>query len=418
MPSGERIVLLDALRGFGVLGILLMNVLAFGLLSPAYSYPGFDVDPSGGANRSIWIFVDLFGEGAMRGLFSVLFGAGVVLFTTGPGAKSAAIHYRRMFFLLLFGLFDAYVLLWFGDILICYALCGAMLYPLRNWRPRGLVILAFTIGLLSSLSYLGLNLALSASQEAAALMATTPDPSTLDPWIPEVAAAWDEFAASFTMGSKELAEEQLLRSSSYATAFSWNLNQTNGMLFFITPLFLLWDALFMMLLGMALFKWGVLTGDLSPRGAARLTFVGLGTGLALNSWEIHRALAADLSLLSAFSQTSFTYHIGRTAMTLGYVGLLASILHRRWAPALLKRLTAVGRMALSNYLLHSVIALLIFTGAGLGLVGEFSRAQLYILVIAMWLLQLYLSPWWLGRHRFGPLEYLWRRLTYGNRPTA
>lgn len=418
MQTASRIVLLDALRGFALLGILLMNVLAFGLPSPAYSFPGFDVDPAGGTDRIAWILVELFGEGSMRGMFSLLFGAGLLLFTTGPAAKSAAVHYRRMFFLLLFGLFDAYVLLWFGDILICYALCGALLYPLRHWRARSLLGAALIILLLSSLSYLGLAVLLGNAREAAQLMTTSADPASLPSWVPEAAAGWHEFAASYLMTPAQIEAELALRRDSYASAFAWNLDQVNGMLFFVIPAFLLWDALLMMLLGMALFRLGLLTGALDPAGARRMALAGLTIGIVCNAWELRTALAGDLSLLAAFAQTNVTYHLGRIAMALGYTGLLALALQRGWLPGLMRRLTAVGRMALSNYLMHSLIALLLFTGAGLGLVGTLGRTQLYALVPLIWLLQLWLSPWWLHRHSYGPLEYLWRRLTYGRAPAA
>jgi len=418
IPARERIVLLDALRGFAVLGILLMNILAFGLPSPSYSYPGFDVDPAGGADRLAWILVELFGEGSMRGLFSLLFGAGLLLFTTGPGAKSAATHYRRMFFLLLFGLFDAYVLLWFGDILICYALCGALLYPLRHWRARSLLLLAALIGVLSSLSYLALNLGFQRLQEASRLVATTADPATLEPWVREAARGWEEFARDYQLGAGQLADELSQRSGSYASAFRWNLAQTNAMLLFVTPLFLLWDALLMMLLGMALFRLDVLSANFSRAAAVRMAASGLVVGIGCNAWEVQRALAADLSLIAAFAQTHVTYHVGRIAMSLGYTGLLAALLSAAWATTPLRRLAAVGRMALTNYLMHSLIALLLFTGAGLGLIGAFSRSELYGVVLAIWVLQLWLSPRWLARHGFGPLEYLWRRLTYGRSPGA
>jgi uncharacterized protein len=415
-PTRERIVFLDALRGFAVLGILLMNILAFGLPSPSYSYPGFDVDPAGGADRLAWILVELFGEGSMRGLFSLLFGAGLLLFTTGPGAKGTATHYRRMFFLLLFGLVDAYLLLWFGDILICYAICGALLYPLRNWRARSLLLLAALIAVLSSLSYGALNFGLQSMQEASRLLAATADPTTLEPWVREAAKGWEEFAGPYQLGTDALAEELRQRGGSYASAFRWNLAQSNAMLFFVTPLFLLWDALLMMLLGMALYRLGVLSGDLSRSAAGRLAALGLIVGIGCNAWEVQRALAADLSLVAAFAQTSVTYHVGRIAMTLGYAGLLASLLATGRVTGPLRRLAAVGRMALTNYLMHSLIALLLFTGAGLGLIGVFSRSELYGVVLAIWVLQLWLSPRWLARHDFGPLEYLWRRLTYGQSP--
>ena len=134
--ESHRIQSLDVLRGFSLLGILLLNILGFGLVSASYSNPGFDRVNSASINVTVWAAVELFGEGAMRGLFSLLFGAGVLLFTTGSSGKSGSLHYRRTFLLLLFGLFDAYVLLWNGDILTTYAVAGFMLYPLRNFGAK------------------------------------------------------------------------------------------------------------------------------------------------------------------------------------------------------------------------------------------------------------------------------------------
>ena len=129
-PTSEtsRIESLDVFRGFALLGILLLNIIGFGMLSPAYSNPGFDLQSSGAASLWAWVTIELFAEGTMRCLFSILFGAGVVLFTTGESAKSGWIHYRRTFWLLMFGLFDAYILLWNGDILVAYALALSLIH--------------------------------------------------------------------------------------------------------------------------------------------------------------------------------------------------------------------------------------------------------------------------------------------------
>lgn len=415
-PRTERIHLLDVLRGFGVLGILLMNIIGFGLLSPAYSYPGFDVDPGGAANLWVWIAGELFAEGSMRGMFSLLFGAGVVLFTTGAGAKSATLHYKRMFYLLLFGLLDAYILLWFGDILVCYALCGAMLYPLRNWRARSLLFLSAVITVLMSLGYFALEFSLDQARISAELVANTVDPTTLNANILAGAEGWAKFSSDFKLSAESLALEQSLRTASYTSAFSWNLSQSNEMLLFVVPVFILWDALLMMLLGMAMFKLGALQGRLTSRSIWLLAVVGLSLGLAINAWEVASALSQGLSLMSVFAQANWTYHFGRGAMTLGYLGVLALIVQKAWCTGITRRLAAVGRMALSNYLMQSVMGMLLFTGAGLGLVGQLERAQLYLVVLGIWILQLWLSPLWLHRYRFGPVEYLWRWLTYGRQP--
>ena len=417
-PPRDRIRLLDVLRGFAVLGILLMNIIGFGLPSPAYSFPGFDVAATLSPDLLAWATVELFAEGCMRGLFSLLFGASLLLFTTGDTAKSAAVHYRRMGWLLVFGLIDAYLLLWFGDILVCYAICGALLYPLRHARARTLLALALLVALLSTALYSVLYLMLQFARDAHDALAAGADPATLPEGFENAAAGWREFSAPYLLGDNALSEELRQRRGSYASAFAWNLPQVNSILFFVNPVFLLWDALMMMLLGMALYRLAILRGLAAPRTLRRLMFGGFTLGLAVNGWEVARAIAGGLEIMDTFAQLQWSYHLGRLGMTLGYLGLVGWLVQRGLLTALTRRLAAVGRMALSNYLLQSLVALFLFTGAGLGLVGELGRAQLYLVVLALWALQLWLSPWWLARRRFGPLEYLWRLLTYGRLPAA
>ncbi len=413
-PTVDRIASLDVLRGFALLGILLLNIIGFGLVSTAYSNPpaGF----SHPADPFVWGGVELFAEGAMRCLFSILFGAGVVLFTTGAAGKSASLHYRRNFWLLLIGLFDAYVLLWNGDILINYALCGALLYLVRNASPGRLLITAGVLIGLMSLMYTGTGMGMGAAKQAAAQVAAAADKSTLPAQVLEGAATWEDFAGGFVGSPEQDAAELAARQHSYASAFAWNVPKTNEMLTFVMPVVLFWDALAMMLLGMALYKYGVLQGERSSAFYKRLMLIGFACGLLVNGYEVYRAFAGDFALLSVFAQAQPTYHIGRLGMAMGYLGLVMLLLRGDLLGRLYDGLAAVGRMALTNYLLHSLLCLFIFTGAGFGLVGELHRWQLYFVVVGIWLLQLWLSPWWLARYRFGPVEWLWRGLTYGAWP--
>ena len=138
-------------------------------------------------------------------------------------------------------------------------------------------------------------------------------------------------------------------------------------------------------------------------------------GLTINSFEVFRAVSSNMALLSTFGHMQFTYHFGRLGMAFGYIGLIILLLKAGVLGWLRMRLGAVGRMALTNYLMHSFICLFVFTGAGWGLVDGLSRAQLYFVVFAIWVFQLWFSPWWLSRYRFGPVEWLWRALTYSER---
>jgi uncharacterized protein len=417
--GAARIESLDVLRGVALLGILLLNILGFGLHSAGYFSPLIGMGDHPGLNLAVWGGVNLFFEGAMRALFSMLFGAGVVMFTTGLGSTSGAVksgwlHYRRTFWLLAFGLFDAYVLLWTGDILIVYALCGALLYPLRKLSPKTLVILAGILLVLTSIMYEGIGLSMQSGRAAAEEIARDPAAAG-DPEKQAMAGIWDEFSGDFQVDDTAQQEELAARRGSYPEVAAFSAGYMNETLLFVVPMFLFWDALAMMLLGMAFYRMGLLTGERSTRFYLRLTTWGFLVGLAANGWELARGFQTDFDIIVIFSYMQGTYHVGRLGMALGWMGLVMLICRGGLLAGLRRRLAAVGRMALTNYLMHSLICLFLFTGAGFGLVGELERWALYPIVFAIWALQLWLSPWWLDRCAFGPAEWLWRTLTYGAR---
>jgi uncharacterized protein len=412
----NRIEMLDVLRGFALLGILLMNILGFGMVYHAYANPGFDLTSALSLNKVVWVGMELTVEGAMRALFSILFGAGVLLFTTGDSAKSAGIHYRRMFWLLLFGLFDAFILLWSGDILITYAIAGCLLFLIKRWSPRALLICTGILLLITSLFHGATNMGLAKTQIAYEQVEAAANTETLPAKVRNDAMIWEEVLADVAPDQTAINDEIAQRGGSYASAFAWNAEKMQEILLYGVPFFLIWDVLIMMLLGMYLFRIGVLQGDRSPAFYKRLALVGFALGLAINAYEISAAHTSQFSLLSTLPQMQITYHWGRLGMALGYIGLFGWLCHSDLGTALKTALAAVGRMALSNYLLQSAICLILFTGLGFGLVGTLQRATLYVIVALIWLAQIIFSLWWLARFRFGPAEWLWRYLTYGKAP--
>lgn len=402
-----RIESLDVLRGFALLGILLLNILGFGLSSSEYLMPGHPE----GLDFAVWAVVDVSAEGAMRALFSILFGAGVVLFAGEGSGRSGWVYYRRNLLLLGFGLLDVYLLLWSGDILFLYGLCALLLYSVRNVRASRLMWTAGILLLLMTVQHGVSNIGMSMTRDAAervAQMEETPSPE-----LQQMAQGWDEFRAGF-VNTEGRAEELAVRAESYASAWAWTAEEFSSMLFFVMPMYLFWDALTMMILGMALYKLGVLQGDRAKGFYLRLGSLALVVGLAANLSEVIRAASSGFGILETFPQMQATYHIGRLGMAMAWMSLI--ILSFKSLPAIAGRLAAVGRLALTNYLMHSLICLFIFTGAGLGLVGQLARAELYLVVFAIWALQLWFSPWWLARYKFGPVEWLWRGLTYGRFP--
>lgn len=314
---------------------------------------------------------------------------------------------------MMFGLINLYVLIWPGDILTTYAIAGAILYFFRNNTPNMLLVMAGVIILIMSLLYGGLNHVLQLGEQAAVQIELNGADSVSAEDL-ELAEAWQAFAEEYEFDQQALADELATRQSSYSTLFMANIEEANGMLLFVVPFITLWDALATMLIGMALFKLGVLQGERSTHFYLRMTLTGFSLGLLINIAEISNAINSGFHILSTFPFLLWSYHLGRIGMALGYLGLVALILQSGHLAALTTKFAAVGRTALSNYLLQSVLGLLIFSGLGLALFGELSRAQLYLVVALIWCLQLWLSNWWMTRYRYGPLEHLWRGLTYGH----
>ena len=413
----DRIESLDVLRGFALLGILLVNIVAFGLVSSAFLDPGIYLTPIGGIDYIVWAFIELSSEGAMRTLFSVLFGAGVVLFVTGSTAKSGWLHYRRNFWLLVFGLINAYIFLWPGDILVTYALSGFVLWFVRNWKARSLLILATFLILIGSLQNFAMKSTLEIARDAAEEMKISI--SKGEEFSEETAAwaqGWIDYEEDNQAEIDNIPNEIKKRTSSYSSAYEYNLKKANEMIYFVLPFFLFLDALMMMVIGMALFKLGVLDGGRDIKFYIRMMCVGFLTGISINAYEVLLITNSNMDIIETNPYFRFTYHFGRLFMGLGYLGLVILLIKIEKLESLRFRLACVGRMALTNYLMHSVIALFIFTGAGLGLLGKFSWSQLYLFVLLIWVIQLYISPLWLKYFYFGPVEWLWRLLTYLKKP--
>ena len=391
-----RIESIDVVRGFALLGILLLNILGFALPNRAYYDPSVD-GAVAGIDFGVWLGVEWLAEGVMRALFSMLFGAGVAILASGERAKSAGVYYRRQLLLLAFGLVDGFVLLWTGDILVAYALAGLVLYFFRDWQPRALVAAALLVFAYLAFVYTGLWWLLS-------------NPATEDPNLRE---AVRDVTETFTPNAAQLAQERLKFEGSYYQAFAINAAALGRLYGEGLPLVLFWDALACMLLGMALYKSGVLRGSRSLRFYVALMLAGFAVGLAVNGFEIAMKESSGFALKWVSGVSMPTNDIGRVAMALGYLALVMVVCARGWLARVRTGLAAAGRMALSNYILQSVFGLILFHDFGLGLWNDLARHELYIVVAAQWAVMLEFSIFWLDRYRFGPLEWLWRTLTYG-----
>ncbi len=383
----DRVIGLDALRGFALLGILLVNIWVFSMPEAVLGNPTVYGDFTG-ANYWAWLGTHIFAEQKFITIFTILFGGGVVLFTQKrdrQGQDVFDLHVRRSGWLVAFGLAHAY-LLWYGDILVAYGICAVGVFFVRDLPARTLAAAG------AALASVPVILEVSAG--------LTADPATVLPaWQPAEAVIRAEVATYRSGWIDQLSHR-------VPAAFD---RQTGGFLGYTA-----WRVSGAMLLGMALFKWGVLTNDRSAQFYRRLVVGGTVSGLPLILLGVWYIEANNWAVEAALFFRQFNY-VGSFLLAGAYIG--GCMWYCQWRPTglLTRALAAVGRTAFTNYILQSVLATLIFYGHGLGLFGHLSRVELLGVVVAIWLVQILLSMVWLRYFRFGPIEWVWRMLTYEQR---
>lgn len=395
VPSAQRIVPLDVLRGFALCGILVMNVRLFADIAATYVNPTAHGDFTG-INYWVWYLTSLLAETKFMAIFSMLFGAGIVLMAdrqVGAGRRSVFVHLRRMAVLFLIGLAHAY-LIWAGDILVCYALCGTVVYFFRRLGPTILVALGLTVlaggSAVSLFTYARLD---GASPEERAEML-----SWFNPTQYKIEAEIAAYRGSWSEQNRERWEAAF---AAQTTELVYDLG---------------WWAGGMMLLGMALFKLRFLDASRPAYVYGGFVAAALVVGLPVIAWGLHETQASGWEAgFSVFLAGQYNWW-GSVLVALGWASLVMLVCQSARLGRFTRPLAAVGQMALTNYLLQSVVCTTIFYGHGLGLFASLTRAQQMGIVVAVWALQLVLSPIWLRYFRFGPVEWLWRASTYGRLP--
>lgn len=416
VESRDRLAPLDVIRGVALLGILLMNITSFGLPDTAYSDPT-TAGGHTGPNLAIYAFNHVLFEGKMRGLFSLLFGAGLILLTSraesrGAGLELADIYSRRHLWLIAFGVIHAY-LIWPGDILYTYGLCGLFAFPFRKLGPGKLAALGLlAMAMLTPMALLEARELSDQKHRAAEAQAVVDSGKEPTEEQRQSLDDWNENLKERKPDADEIREEIAAYQSGYLTHFEKRAeaafhSQTEG--FYLVEV---WDSMGMILIGMALMKLGVTSGSRSRSVAAWMTAVGYGIGLPLNAYVTWRLASSSWDPVVESTVDYGTYELRRLAITIGHVGLMLLWVASGRGKWLQSRLGSVGQMALSAYLGTSLICTTLFYGHGFGLFGRLERYQLYAVVLPIWALWLAVCPWWLGRFRYGPMEWLWRSLTY------
>jgi uncharacterized protein len=409
---------LDVLRGAALLGILLMNILIFGMPFAAYQNPNLwgGNDPINLSTLAVhWVLF----EGKMRALFSMMFGAGIVVFIDRAVARensirAADLFCRRMLWLMAFGALHGW-LIWHGDILYAYALCGLLIFPLRNASPRALfVTAALALVVLTAFQAAAGLQRRSMRNAAVAARAVEAQGGTLTEEQRDAKQAWDEAYNGLLPSREKLQEEVDDYRDGYASAFRQRAKVMRKFNFVPAYFPFLADMWAMMLVGMGLFKLGVLQGDRPLAFYTRMAIIGYGIGIPINALSAYGMIASNFEIVAAWLWNT-PHQLGRVAVAFGHAAVLVMLVKQGRIEWLTDRLTAVGQMAFSNYIATSIICVLIFYGPGLGLMGQLQRYQLYFVAVGVWIFNIVWSRWWLRRYRFGPLEWCWRSLTYWQR---
>ena len=388
VAARDRVASLDLIRGFAVLGILAVNAMTFfwphAVSTLPALQPGWDGDAAAG-----WQIMDVFFRDKMRTLFSMLFGASIFLV---GGERSDTARGRllrsRLFWLAVFGVVHG-AAFWYGDILLLYACTGFVVLLARSWPAKRLLIVGGLLCLVLSLLYVGLYGAMNFAP------------------IQHVNAT----AAQQGWGTtpERLAQQVAVF---HGDALSVTLSQLRGWLSVgpaVVIAFLPMTAS-LMLIGMGLFKSGYLSGRAPTWLYAVMTGIGA-AALGLIWFETGGILEGGFDFLPTITRPAATVLV--PLVSIAYASGLILLL-KAGARMLLHPLMAVGRMAFTNYLTQTLImTFLAYGGRGLGLYGEIGWPEMWGVIGGVWAAQLIWSPVWLHFFRMGPIEWAWRRLTYG-----
>jgi uncharacterized protein len=418
VARSHRITSLDVLRGFALLGILLTNINHFaspermhdmpiGMLKPAFT--GWHVQLDLIIICLKWVFV----EGKMRALFAVLFGAGCILLTSriedgvAPN-RSADIWLRRNMWLALFGIIHG-VLIWEGDILFTYALCGLLfLYPFRRVSAQRLILSGISIwlalGSATIIMMTNMPAVLHADHDLAVARKAASDHRALTADQHEMLVKsdrrWSEYAVR---ARKEVA-------SSYDPYVSQAYDHAKNV--FSEQWFVILDVIGPMLLGMGLLKSGFLSGRLPVKTYAIIAICGYAFAIPVTLIGVGAYRAADFSIASFLFWLGLPYTVVALAAMLANASALLIIIKKEWLRPMTRALGAVGRTAFSNYIGTSLLCQWLFRWGPFHLYGQLEFYQQLYVVALVWAVNIVASLVWLRFFAFGPLEWLWRSLTY------
>lgn len=450
-----RIPSLDVLRGLAVLGALFVSIWIFGGFS-ANQQNGLLLK-SKGFDYRLFGTVDILFNGKMRALIAIVFGAGMLLFFAKENQKnqlrSGDLFIRRQLWLIFFGLINALIFLWSKDMLFHLGIMGILLFPFVRMSKRGLLVAAILVTFIySGKNYWQFADDRKAYNKYTAVVAVekkiskdSADKATKDSLLKKQGkdslsgtkktdtllqkkdtltkeqkddkAAWEGIVGNMKYDpKKDDGEKKAMRSVSYGKLWNHVLNATQQREAQWTYQNGIWDFSGMILLGMVLFKIGFFNSRFSRQQYLLIAVAGLTSGLLLAWFRLHYNQIALKDYAKFIDGHWIPYHLffpfERGVMAIGYAGLVLAMIGTKPLKHLWRGLASTGQMALTNYLLQSIICTLFFTGFGMGYFGRLTQWQLYFLVIEICMAQIVFSVLWLRYFQYGPAEWIWRCLTY------
>ncbi|MGI9206179.1 MAG: DUF418 domain-containing protein [Woeseiaceae bacterium] len=412
--GSERLVAIDSLRGVAVLGILVMNIYAFAMPFIAYQNP-LALGGTEWYNLGTWFFTHVFFDQKFMTIFSLLFGAGLVMMgarADARGAKYGGLWYRRCFWLMVIGALHGYFI-WMGDILFHYGLMGMFVFLFRNRSPRALIAigcLLLPIGIL--MSYGGGNYMADLQVAGPEVLQLQESGAELTEEQTETLEAWEELAVFMKPPEQQVAEDTAAYTGDYSGIVAHRSPTVQMMQTQATISFIFWRVGGLMLIGMAMMKLGIISGERTAAWYRKMLLIGYGIGFPLVAISAYGMQANQWDMTWLFRIGGLPNYIASIFIAFGHIALVMLMIKSGALKNLMDRFSAVGRMAFTNYLMHSIVMTTIFYGYGFGLYGQVPRIWQMGFVAAMLSFQLWFSPAWMRHFRFGPAEWAWRSLSY------
>ena len=402
----KRIESIEVLRGFALLGILIMNISSFAMPSMAYFSPvEYDINP---LNHIIYSITHIIADQKFMAIFSMLFGASTILFINSVKKREKnplLLFYSRNFWLLILGWIHS-TYLWYGDILFIYALCAFLLFFFKNITPKKQFILGCLIYLIPTFSnYAGYEYVIDDLDQAEKDV-------IIQHWNPSNDVLQQEIDA-YRGSYKEQVQyrAQMWSSSEYNEGSS-----IGGIGAGIIGLSLILDlfcrSFGMMLIGMACFSWGVFSNTLTKSFYKKLVIYGFGIGLPLSMIGLFYTYQFDWDWKYIQFLGRSPNNIATPLIAFGYIGIIMLWIRKGSFINLQEKLRTIGKTALTAYLIQTVISTFIFYGIGLSLFGYVNRAYQLVIMFLIWYVLLKLCPMWVRKYHYGPVEWIWRMLTH------